>query len=69
VHSEVDNAILVEGADQWTGTRWLVPQDQVLLLDCKGGDGGRGGIGEDGQQGGQGGRGRNATKHAFAEVS
>lgn len=48
--------------------RWEVTNDQILLLNVKGGDGGDGGRGEDGQQGGAGRRGRNATKYRDAEV-
>jgi hypothetical protein len=67
-YSDAEGGLLVEGTKLWSGTRWIVPADQVLLLNCRGGDGGNGGNGEDGQQGGQGGRGRNATKHRDAEV-
>jgi hypothetical protein len=45
-----------------------VNNEQILLLNCKGGDGGNGGRGEDGQQGGEGAKGRNATKYRDAEV-
>jgi hypothetical protein len=54
--------------NNWKGTRWEVNNEQMLLLNCKGGDGGNGGRGEDGQQGGEGAKGRNATKYRDAEV-
>jgi hypothetical protein len=59
----------VKGEKSYNGTSWEVPRDQILLLDCKGGDGGNGGRAEDGQHGGQGARGRDATKYRDAEVS
>ena len=66
---EKPGLVQVAGESNWTGTKWDVTRDQILLLDCSGGDGGNGGQGEDGQQGGQGARGRNASKHRNAEVS
>lgn len=67
--SDKGGVVLVTGEKFWAGTRWEVPSDQILLLDCKGGDGGDGGKGDDGQQGGQGPRGQNATKYRDAGVS
>ncbi|KAH0564731.1 hypothetical protein GP486_001878 [Trichoglossum hirsutum] len=64
---EKPGLVQVAGESNWTGTKWQVTRDQVLFLDCKGGDGGNGGKGEDGQQGGKGARGRNATKYRDAE--
>ncbi|OCT46898.1 hypothetical protein CLCR_02237 [Cladophialophora carrionii] len=65
--SEKPGTVLVMGVNNWKGTRWEVNNEQILLLDCKGGDGGNGGRGEDGQQGGEGAKGRNATKYRDAE--
>ena len=61
--------VVLTGAKGDHSGRWEVTNEQVVLLDCKGGDGGNGGRGEDGQQGGQGRSGRNATKYRDAEVS
>ncbi|KIW65816.1 hypothetical protein PV04_08038 [Phialophora macrospora] len=66
--SEKPGTVLVTGMNNWKGTRWEVNNEQMLLLNCKGGDGGNGGRGEDGQQGGEGAKGRNATKYRDAEV-